>query len=108
MLAQKNQYTLVQPRTTVLSLVVRLLGLMTLAPAESMEARRIRTPKRANVWNFEIAERGEPPMRRMLFSMLAAAWLLTGVGCIIPIYSADPARRAQELIFTSEDLRAIL
>ena len=47
-------------------------------------------------------------MRRMLFSMLAAGWLLAGSGCFIPIYSADPARRAQELIFTSEDLRAAL
>ena len=47
-------------------------------------------------------------MRKVLMAFVAAAWLSTGVGCLIPLYSADPARRAQELIFTSEDLRAIL
>ena len=31
----------------------------------------------------------------------------TNTGCIIPMYSGDPIRRAQELIYTSEDLRAI-
>jgi hypothetical protein len=29
-------------------------------------------------------------------------------GLLIPMYSADPARRAQQLIFTSEDLRTFL
>ena len=47
-------------------------------------------------------------MRKVLMAFVAAAWLMTGAGCLIPLYSADPARRAQELIFTSEDLRAIL
>jgi hypothetical protein len=47
-------------------------------------------------------------MRKVLMAFVAAAWLSTGIGCLIPMYSADPARRAQELIFTSEDLRAIL
>jgi hypothetical protein len=32
----------------------------------------------------------------------------TGAGCIIPAYSALPNRRAQELIYTSENLRAML
>ena len=31
----------------------------------------------------------------------------TNTGCLIPMYSGDPIRRAQELIYTSEDLRAI-
>ena len=31
----------------------------------------------------------------------------TNTGCLIPMYSCDPIRRAQELIYTSEDLRAI-
>jgi hypothetical protein len=47
-------------------------------------------------------------MRRILFALLAAVWLGTGTGCLIPLYSADPARRAQELIYTSEDLRTIM
>ena len=33
--------------------------------------------------------------------------LATNTGCLIPMYSGDPIRRAQELIYTSEDLRAI-
>ncbi len=39
--------------------------------------------------------------------LVAAVILTTGTGCLIPIYSGDPIRRAQQLIFTSEDLRAI-
>ena len=31
----------------------------------------------------------------------------TNTGCLIPMYSGDPIRRAQQLIYTSEDLRAI-
>jgi hypothetical protein len=34
--------------------------------------------------------------------------LSTGTGCLIPAYSADPARRVQQLIITSEDLRMFL
>ncbi len=47
-------------------------------------------------------------MRKFIFTFAAAAWLATLTGCFIPIYSADPARRAQQLIFTSEDLRLFL
>jgi hypothetical protein len=47
-------------------------------------------------------------MRRILLALIAAASLALNTGCLIPMYSADPARRAQQLIFTSEDLRAIL
>ena len=43
----------------------------------------------------------------MGFLLLAAVILTSGTGCLIPIYSGDPIRRAQQLIFTSEDLRAI-
>lgn len=39
--------------------------------------------------------------------VVAALLLATTTGCLIPIYSGDPIRRAQQLIFTSEDLRAI-
>ena len=47
-------------------------------------------------------------MRTVLFATLAAASLVATSGCFIPMYSADPARRAQQLIFTSEDLRTFL
>jgi hypothetical protein len=40
---------------------------------------------------------------------LACGLLLsTTVGCLIPAYSADPVRRTQELMFTSENLRLLL
>ena len=47
-------------------------------------------------------------MRKLLLATALAGILATNVGCLIPLYSADPARRAQQLIFTSEDLRAFL
>ena len=47
-------------------------------------------------------------MRRILCALLLSVALGTSVGCFIPIYSADPTRRTQQLIFTSEDLRVIL
>ena len=47
-------------------------------------------------------------MRRILYAMLLATLLSTSVGCFIPIYSADRARRTRQLIFTSEDMRQIL
>jgi hypothetical protein len=47
-------------------------------------------------------------MRKLLLATALAGMLATNVGCLIPLYSADPARRAQQLIFTSEDLRTIL
>lgn len=39
--------------------------------------------------------------------LLAACLLASCSGCLIPMYSGDPIRRARELIYTSEDLRAI-
>lgn len=43
------------------------------------------------------------------FIILVVMGLLVAAntGCLIPMYSGDPIRRAQELIYTSEDLRAI-
>jgi hypothetical protein len=46
-------------------------------------------------------------MRKAVWLMSAAALLATSTGCLIPMYSGDPVRRAQQLIYTSEDLRAI-
>ena len=47
-------------------------------------------------------------MRKLILALVVGGWLATGTGCLIPMYSADPARRAQQLIYTSEDLRALL
>ncbi len=47
-------------------------------------------------------------MRKLLLAVVAAVGLSANTGCLLPIYSADPAQRAQQLIFTSEDLRAFL
>jgi hypothetical protein len=47
-------------------------------------------------------------MRRFLCALLLGLALSSNVGCILPIYSGDPVERAEQLIFTSEDLRTIL
>lgn len=47
-------------------------------------------------------------MRRLIGAALLSALLCTGSGCFLPAYSGDPSQRTQELIFTSEDLRALL
>lgn len=48
------------------------------------------------------------PMRKWLLTIVAGVTLAANNGCLIPIYSADPARRAKQLIYTSEDLRQFL
>jgi hypothetical protein len=47
-------------------------------------------------------------MRKVFWAIAAVGMLAANTGCLIPMYSGDPARRAQELIFTSEDLRNFL
>jgi hypothetical protein len=47
-------------------------------------------------------------MRRLLLAAILGLCLGATTGCILPIYSADPATRNEELIFTSEGLRQIL
>ncbi len=47
-------------------------------------------------------------MRRLLMAAILSISLCTTTGCILPIYSGDPATRTQELIFTSENLRLLL
>lgn len=47
-------------------------------------------------------------MRKWILALLATAALSSNVGCVLPIYSTDPGRRAQQLIYTSEDLRTFL
>ncbi len=47
-------------------------------------------------------------MRRVLQLALLTLCLSTSVGCLLPLYSATPERRVQQLLFTSEDLRMIV
>jgi hypothetical protein len=47
-------------------------------------------------------------MRNLLLALACGLVVSTTVGCMIPAYSADPARRTQELMFTSENLRLFL
>jgi hypothetical protein len=51
---------------------------------------------------------GYVEMRTILLAIAMSGCLAACTGCLIPMYSADPARRAQQLIFTSEDLRTFL
>jgi len=44
-------------------------------------------------------------MRNLLMMFACGLLVSATVGCMIPAYSADPARRTQELMFTSESLR---
>ncbi len=45
-------------------------------------------------------------IRRLIISAVLCVAVSSSVGCFIPIYSGDPVRRTDQLIFTSEDLRA--
>ncbi len=47
-------------------------------------------------------------MRRLMRLTLLAVCLTTTVGCFVPIYSARPERRVQQLLYTSEDLRSLV
>jgi hypothetical protein len=47
-------------------------------------------------------------MRRLLIGTLLGLAVSLNAGCFIPIYSGDPAVRTRELLFTSENMRAIL
>jgi hypothetical protein len=47
-------------------------------------------------------------MRRLIMAALLGLALSSSVGCFIPIYSGDPAVRTRQLLYTSEDFRALL
>lgn len=46
--------------------------------------------------------------QKWLLTVVAVCSLGTSTGCLVPIYSADPGRRAQQLIYSSENLRQML
>ncbi|MFG0289916.1 MAG: hypothetical protein ACF8CQ_17180 [Rhodopirellula sp. JB044] len=45
---------------------------------------------------------------RMILGLTLMVAISTSVGCFVPIYSARPERRVQQLLYTSENLRAIV
>jgi hypothetical protein len=47
-------------------------------------------------------------MRRFLQLVVLAACFCSLAGCALPIYSARPERRVQQLLYTSEDLRNLV
>lgn len=47
-------------------------------------------------------------MRTVVHSLTIGLLLSSALGCLTPAYSGDPARRTQQLIFTSENLRLLL
>jgi hypothetical protein len=47
-------------------------------------------------------------MRKIMLAAVCGLSLATSTGCFLPAYSGDPPRRAQELLYTSEDFRQIL
>ena len=47
-------------------------------------------------------------MRKLVLAGIAGMMLAVNTGCLVPIYSGDRTRRAQQLIWTSEDLRCFL
>lgn len=46
-------------------------------------------------------------MRKMVLSLLFGAMLIGSIGCVMPAYSGDPAKRTEQLYNTSEDLRQV-
>jgi len=47
-------------------------------------------------------------MRRLILGTALVCTLMANVGCLLPIYSGDPAIRTKELLYSSEDMRMIL
>ena len=45
-------------------------------------------------------------MKTFLLAIIIGITTCAATGCIIPAYSGDRIQRGQELLFTSEDLRA--
>ena len=46
-------------------------------------------------------------LHKFLLTVLLGIALMTSVGCVHAIFSADPIRRDQQLIYKSEDLRLL-
>jgi hypothetical protein len=47
-------------------------------------------------------------IRQLGWLLLVVCTAMPTIGCALPIYSAKPSRRAEQLIYTSDDMRAII
>lgn len=47
-------------------------------------------------------------MRKLLAVLLLSVVITSTTGCILPIFNSDPKERTRQLIFTSENFRAML
>jgi hypothetical protein len=47
-------------------------------------------------------------MSRYLWAAVLMCAAMSQTGCLIPLYSGDPATRTRQLIFTSDDLRMLM
>ncbi len=47
-------------------------------------------------------------MRRWICAALLLVSVTAATGCALPIYSADKNRRAEQLVYTSENMRLLL
>jgi hypothetical protein len=47
-------------------------------------------------------------MHKLLLAISLGLLVCACVGCITPAYSGDPAHRTQQLLYTSENLRAAM
>lgn len=47
-------------------------------------------------------------MRKLMLALVVAGFISVSTGCIIPIFSGDPKTRTRQLIFTSENMRAMM
>jgi len=45
--------------------------------------------------------------QKFLLTILLGFFLMSSTGCLIPMYSGDPNRRNQQLLYNSENLRLI-
>jgi len=46
-------------------------------------------------------------LQKLLLSVILGFLVINATGCMIPLYSGDPMRRNQQLIYNSENLRLI-
>lgn len=47
-------------------------------------------------------------MRSLLLILALSLPISSTVGCLLPMYSADPQRRTRQLLYSSENLRLML
>ncbi|GHT32058.1 hypothetical protein FACS1894214_3780 [Planctomycetales bacterium] len=45
--------------------------------------------------------------QKLLLTIILGIFVLGSTGCLIPLYSGDPQRRSQQLLYNSENLRLI-